>query len=739
MKNSQQMVTLQNKNVEQLVGVVATLDCLIKAAKELFDMKEENFTDFHLNKVEELANDSCSTIPEKTPKIEATQSFNSMELKNQTVELQPSEKDVMNKSSINGITTEKGEADQIGKANAAPLPSKVSMQSVPPPPPPLVPSKVSMQSAPLQPAPPVPSKGSMQPTPPPLPPFVPLKGSMQQVPPPPPPPMPSKGSMQQVPLPPPTPMPSKGSMQQVPLPPPTPMPSKGSIQQVPPPPLPPMPSKGSIQQVPPPPPSPMPSKGSMQQVPLPPPPPMPSKGSMQQVPPPPPPPMPSKGSIQQVPPPSPSPMPSKGSMQQVPPPPPPPMPSKGSMQQVPPPPPPPMPSKGSMQHVPPPPPPPMPSKGSMQQVPPPPPPPMPSKGSMQHVPPPPPPPMPSKGSMQQVPLPPPPPRPSKGSMQPLPSKGSIQPPPPPPVPSKGIEPPPAPPLRRGPGPPPPPPLAVARTQNQKGARAKLKRSTLMSNLFRDLKGKMEGTNANVGSAQGRKKQLGGSSGGKEGMADTMAELAKRSSYFQQIEEDIKNHSKTILELKVAISSFKAKDMAMLVKFQKKIDSFLEVLTDESQVLVKFEDFPTKKLEALRAAAALYSKLNLIVINLKHWEILPPLEHLLNRFDSYFTKVKMEVDALERIKDEEAKKFKSQNIDFDFNMLILIKELMINVSSSCLELVLKERRETKGDIKLLWRAFKLAFRVYSFAGGQDDRADYLTTKLADEILALSPNP
>ncbi|KAJ0093919.1 hypothetical protein Patl1_26037 [Pistacia atlantica] len=125
-----------------------------------------------------------------------------------------------------------------------------------------------------------------------------------------------------------------------------------------------------------------------------------------------------------------------------------------------------------------------------------------------------------------------------------------------------------------------------------------------------------------------------------------------------------------MELKVAISSFKATDMVMLVKFQQSIDSFLEVLTDESQVLVKFEDFPTKKLEALRAASALYSKLDLIVINLKNWEILPPLEHLLNKFDCYFSKVKVEVDALERIKDKEAKKFKSQNIDFDFNVLTL---------------------------------------------------------------------
>lgn len=57
------------------------------------------------------------------------------------------------------------------------------------------------------------------------------------------------------------------------------------------------------------------------------------------------------------------------------------------------------------------------------------------------------------------------------------------------------------------------------------------------------------------------------------------------------------------------------------------------------------------------------------------------------------------------------------------------------------LLLKETRKAnangaegqrKGVAKMLWRAFQLAFRVYTFAGGQDDRADKLTRELAIEI-------
>jgi beta-galactosidase beta subunit len=51
-------------------------------------------------------------------------------------------------------------------------------------------------------------------------------------------------------------------------------------------------------------------------------------------------------------------------------------------------------------------------------------------------------------------------------------------------------------------------------------------------------------------------------------------------------------------------------------------------------------------------------------------------------------IKGEVDAMERTKDEESKKFQSHNIDFDFHILIRIKEAMVDVSSSCMELALQ---------------------------------------------------
>ncbi|KAK4347119.1 hypothetical protein RND71_033458 [Anisodus tanguticus] len=390
-----------------------------------------------------------------------------------------------------------------------------------------------------------------------------------------------------------------------------------------------------------------------------------------------------------------------------------------------PPPPPPM-TSGQGVAPPPPPPPPM-TSGNVISVPPPPPPPMGSKVT----PPPPPPPM---GSKAIAPAPPPPPMTSNGRM----------PAPPPPMP-----------MGKGAAPPPPPGFAGARNLGPRKAVTKLKRSSQMGNLYRLLKGKVEGSSLD-GKSKGRKAKVGGSApaGGKQGMADALAEMTKRSAYHQQIEEDVRVHAKTIKEIKTAIAYFQNSDMSELIKFHKTVESNLEKLTDESQVLARFEEFPTKKLEALRMAAALHTKLDSIAKTLQNWPIVPPVAQLLDKAENYFNKIKGEMDTLERTKDDEFKKFKGHKIHFDFGILVRIKELMVDVSSNCMELTLKERREAKqkenegagpkndshkkGSAKQLWKAFQFAFRVYTFAGGQDERADMLTRELASEI-ETDPNP
>ncbi|KAJ6925268.1 hypothetical protein NC651_009810 [Populus alba x Populus x berolinensis] len=84
---------------------------------------------------------------------------------------------------------------------------------------------------------------------------------------------------------------------------------------------------------------------------------------------------------------------------------------------------------------------------------------------------------------------------------------------------------------------------------------------------------------------------------------------------------------------------------------------------------KVEGFPQKKLEALRNSSCPSSKLN--------GETLTPWE---------------------RNKMKNPRNFKkSQPIDFDFHYSCnQIKESMVDVSSSCMELALKERRQNKSS-------------------------------------------
>lgn len=284
-----------------------------------------------------------------------------------------------------------------------------------------------------------------------------------------------------------------------------------------------------------------------------------------------------------------------------------------------------------------------------------------------------------------------------------------------------------------PPPPPPPGLGVQNFPGLKRSNSKLRRSNHMGNLYRNLKRKLEGSNVTDTMSNKMNRRVGGLTSIKQGMAAALAEMTKRSAYFHQIEEDVHKHSQMIMKLRDDICSFKTKDMAELQKFHRNVEKHLEELSDETQVLARFEDFPTKKLESLRIAAALHSKLEGIAFTLEHWKIEPPLEKLLEKVELYFNKIKVDIELLDRSKDEDRKHLLSHDIDFDFNILIRIKELMVDISSACMELALKERREAtegkrKALTKLLWRAFQLAYRVYTFAGGQDDRADRLTKEL-----------
>ncbi|XP_022684694.1 uncharacterized protein At4g04980-like [Setaria italica] len=331
--------------------------------------------------------------------------------------------------------------------------------------------------------------------------------------------------------------------------------------------------------------------------------------------------------------------------------------------------------------------------------------------------------------------------------KPVEALASASPPPPPPPPPPSVEQE-GPPAKVSRAPPPPPPGNISAALRAKRAAGKLKRSAQMGTLYRHLRDRVEGSCAHGGKAQARKKPRtpGGPKGDAgQGMADALAEMTKRSggsAYFRQIEEDAETHAATILELKDAISSFQSKDMGELARFLEHVEQQLVCLTDETQAgshRAQFEGFPCKKLDSLRMAAALYSKLDGTVSKLKGWKLAAPVSKQLDRVEGYFNKIKDDVDVMERNKEEEMNRFQSHGIHLDFGVLVWIKECMESQDAKA-----TSARSPPGPgapqaaaappLRMLWRVFQLAFRVYNFAGGQDERADRLTAILAREIEA-----
>lgn len=77
--------------------------------------------------------------------------------------------------------------------------------------------------------------------------------------------------------------------------------------------------------------------------------------------------------------------------------------------------------------------------------------------------------------------------------------------------------------------PPPPPPGGMKSKNTKNDITKLKRSSNMGNLFRLLRGKMEGSSVVEKSSRGRNNGAGGNGGASDGqsMDDAFAEIARR--------------------------------------------------------------------------------------------------------------------------------------------------------------------------------------------------------------------
>ena len=110
-----------------------------------------------------------------------------------------------------------------------------------------------------------------------------------------------------------------------------------------------------------------------------------------------------------------------------------------------------------------------------------------------------------------------------------------------------------------------------------------------------------------GEASKAAKKADSGAGAGEGKVDVqrgvMQELAGKSAYMRQIEEDRVRMQPMIQDLAAQIGGFKPLDMHQLCFFVAEVERRLALLSDERMVLKSFETFPEKRLEAMREACA----------------------------------------------------------------------------------------------------------------------------------------
>nr|GEW33157.1 40S ribosomal protein S18 [Tanacetum cinerariifolium] len=93
-------------------------------------------------------------------------------------------------------------------------------------------------------------------------------------------------------------------------------------------------------------------------------------------------------------------------------------------------------------------------------------------------------------------------------------------------------------------------------------------------------------------------------------------------------------------------------------------------------------------------------------------------------------IKGELDTLDRTKDEEAKKFKSQKIHFDLSILIRIK-VMVDVSSKCMEVALNAEIDNLMTIVANPGQFKITNRFLNRKKDyKDDKYSQVTSNSLD---------
>lgn len=224
----------------------------------------------------------------------------------------------------------------------------------------------------------------------------------------------------------------------------------------------------------------------------------------------------------------------------------------------------------------------------------------------------------------------------------------------------------------------------------------------------------------------------------------MEELAGKSAYMRQVEQDRQKMAPMITDLKGQIVAFQPLDMLQLEHFVAEVERRLALLCDERMVLKAFPDWPEKRLEAMREAVARKAELEKLTTSMdpqgERWNARASIAEELQQVMDRFSEAKPKVEWYIREGDTIKRALSSHAVPFDMDLIkgaqhgpLQLAKYAMRMLHTAHERLLKasaaDAAAALPTVKdLISQVLKFAFQCHQFAGGFDADANTLFGEL-----------
>ncbi|KAK2643513.1 hypothetical protein Ddye_025276 [Dipteronia dyeriana] len=206
----------------------------------------------------------------------------------------------------------------------------------------------------------------------------------------------------------------------------------------------------------------------------------------------------------------------------------------------------------------------------------------------------------------------------------------------------------------------------------------------------------------------------------------IGEIENRSTYVLAIKSDVKNQKEFINFLIKEVDSAAFSDISEVEAFVKWLDQELSSLVDERAVLKHFQNWPERKVDALREAACNYRDLKGLEFEVSGFQdnLKEGLVQATRKMQALQDRLEQSVNGTERMRESTCKRYRDFQIPWewmlDTGLIGQMKLSSLRLAKEYMRRVTKELQsnESSREENLLLQGVRFAYRVHQFAGGFD---------------------